>query len=391
MRRGRTPLFEVPYLTPFIAIARAHAEAIAARTYARRTWALEAQRALAIAALRPRPLESTLTELARRLGHWVGMFDAAGALAHEHPAGRVPADRIGELSVRTIELAARGDQAGDSLTAGPDSFALFTLGPTGNLRGTIAVATATLDAEARAVVTSAIAMTGLTLQQNEQLARDRRRLRSELLVTLRRDDPALARTVLGSLPQAPVLVAVAEHGAPADAITQFGDRLRSLSGSRVFDAEAPEGLTICVSNADAGMLDAIAERFGIRLGVSEPAGYDAFSHAHRQAVVALRHGRAGAAHYAATADSSILSALSGDEARLIAEARLAPLRAQEGLIQTLRVWLEHDARFESAARDLGIHRHTLRARVAQASRLLGTDLGTFPARAELWAALLAAG
>jgi purine catabolism regulator len=36
---------------------------------------------------------------------------------------------------------------------------------------------------------------------------------------------------------------------------------------------------------------------------------------------------------------------------------------------------------------LGVHRHTVRARVALAQRLLGVDLGSFPARAELWAAL----
>ncbi|MGB4136473.1 MAG: PucR family transcriptional regulator ligand-binding domain-containing protein, partial [Microbacterium sp.] len=57
------PLFEVPYETPFIAVARAHAEAIAEQAYARRTWALEAQRALAIAALRG--LDAALTELSR--------------------------------------------------------------------------------------------------------------------------------------------------------------------------------------------------------------------------------------------------------------------------------------------------------------------------------------
>ena len=51
------------------------------------------------------------------------------------------------------------------------------------------------------------------------------------------------------------------------------------------------------------------------------------------------------------------------------------------------MWLEHDARLEQAARALGIHRHTLRSRVAEASALLGADLSTFPARAELWAAL----
>ncbi|WP_396654429.1 helix-turn-helix domain-containing protein [Microbacterium sp.] len=38
-----------------------------------------------------------------------------------------------------------------------------------------------------------------------------------------------------------------------------------------------------------------------------------------------------------------------------------------------------------------MHRHTLRSRIAQAAALLGTDLASFPARAELWATLRAAG
>lgn len=62
------PLFEVPLDIPFLAIARAHAGAIAAEAYARRTWALDAQRALAVAALRPRGLEPTLAELLPTFG-----------------------------------------------------------------------------------------------------------------------------------------------------------------------------------------------------------------------------------------------------------------------------------------------------------------------------------
>ena len=85
-RAARMPLFEVPYRTPFIAVARAGAEAIAAQSYARRSWALAAQRAISLAALRPDGLGATLAELARQLDAWVGMFDAAGTLTREHPS-----------------------------------------------------------------------------------------------------------------------------------------------------------------------------------------------------------------------------------------------------------------------------------------------------------------
>lgn len=381
------PLFEVPYDTPFIAVARAHSEAIAAQAYARRTWALETQRALARAALRPRGLESTLSELARRLEQWVGMFDATGVLVHEHPHGRLPAEDVTDLSVRATELITRGGQAGQSLTLGSESFTLFTLGRSGHLRGVIAVGTASLDPEARAVVTSVIAMAGLALEQNDQLERGRRRLRSQVLASLLLDDPTLARHVLGSLPVSPVVVAVADADAPADAIAEWWDRRQAEHGTAVFAASSDEGLTVCVSAGDEDLFDEVATRFGIRLGVSEPEGYGAFSKAHAQAIVALRHNDQGAVRYVDTVASSILTAFATDEARLVAESRLAPIRPHAELEYSLRVWLEHDARYESAAAALGVHRHTLRSRITQAAGLLNLDLSSFPARAELWAAL----
>ncbi|WP_243229843.1 PucR family transcriptional regulator [Microbacterium sp. CIAB417] len=381
------PLFEVPYETPFIAVARAHSEAIAAQAYARRTWALDAQRALAIAALRPRGLFATLAELARRLERWVGMFDAAGVLVHEHPQGGLAPEDAAALASRAADLLARGGQAGQSLTLGTASYTLFTLGRGGHLRGVIAIATASLDAEARAVVTSVIAMAGLALEQNEQLARSRRRLRSQVLASLMLDDPTLARRVLGSFPHAPMLVAIADADAPLEAVEEFWERHRSDGATGVFTAESDDGFVMCVAEEDGALFDEISARFGIRIGVSEPEHYARFSHAHAQAAAALRRGRSGVVRFADTVSDSILTAFATDEARLIAESRLAPLRAHPDLEQSLRVWLEHDARIEQAASALGIHRHTLRARIVQASGLLGRDLSSFPARAELWAAL----
>lgn len=390
------PLFEVPYGTPFIAVARAHSEAIAAQTYARRTWALDTQRALAIAALRPRGLESTLSELARRLDHWVGMFDATGLLAHEHPHQSLSAEDAAVLAARSTDLITRGGHASQALTIGMRSFTLFTLGGAGHLRGVITIATTQLDAEARAVVTSVIAMAGLALEQNDRLEKVLHRLHSQVLASLLLDDPTLARQVLGAVPAEPVVIGVASADAPADALTDWWDRQRTERGLAVFSASSDAGLTVCVSAADQQLFDEVADRFDLRLGLSEPEEYAAFSHAHEQAVAALTQGgssvgQSGAVRYADIVATSVLSALATDEARLVAASRLAPLRSHDGLEHTLRIWLEHDARFETAAAALGIHRHTLRSRVTQAALLLDTDLSTFPARAELWAALQTAG
>lgn len=385
------PLFEVPYDIPFLAIARAHAEAIAAQAYARRTWALEAQRALAIAALRPRGLEASLSELSRRLGCWVGMFDASGAVAYEHPS---PLPHSDEIVAGVADLLARGGSASRTIEHADTAYTLFTLGRTGHLRGVIAVAAAALDAETRAVVTSVIAMAGLSLEQSEQISRARRRLHTQLLASLREDDPALARKVLGALPAGPVVVALTD--APrASAVLDWWDRRRADAGTASFVAEGPDGLVMCVPATESGAFDLLAGQLDIRLGISEPWDYSGFSHACAQALTALRRGSAGAMRYA-TSRGGVLDALATDEARLIALSRLAPVRDHDTahgtqLERTLAVWLEHDTRADPAATALGIHRHTLRARIAQIAGLLDADLGSFPVRAEIWAALRTAG
>ncbi|MEV7632105.1 PucR family transcriptional regulator ligand-binding domain-containing protein [Microbacterium sp. NPDC089318] len=387
-------LFDVPYDIPFLAIARAHAEAMATHAYARRTWALEVQRALAVAALRPRGLEATLAELARRLGCWVGLFDSSGATAQEHPEPLAAgADTVTDA---VADLLARGTTASRSLSAGERTVTLFTFGRTGQLKGVIGVDLSPIDAEARAVVTTAIAMAGLSLEQSEQLARGRRRMHTQLLASLRDDDPALARRTLGALPPAPMLVATAD-AAPVDAVVGWFERQRAVGGTVSFVAEDADGLTICLGASSRGLLDQVAERFGIRIGVSGPAEYGAFSHAHAQAMTAMqRSGRDGVIEYHDVESGGVLDALVSGETRTLARTRLASLRAHDSttgaeLERTLRVWLEHDAHGEQTAAALGIHRHTLRTRIAQAAALLGADLTSFPARAELWATLRAAG
>lgn len=386
------PLFEVPYRIPFIAVARAHSEAIAAQAYARRSWALDTQRALALAALRPRGLDATLAELGRRLDAWTGMYDATGALQFAHPRDGLAPDALAQLGEHVVEVLTRGLEAGQALSIDEQTFMLFTVGRGGHLRGVIALGIDALDPEARTVVTSVIAMAGLALEQSEQLARSRRRLHTQLLGSLQGDDPSLARRVLGSIPPAPVVVAVAAD-TPAGPLVDWWERRRSDHGTASFVAETDDGIVICVSAGDDALLDEVAMRFGVRIGISDPESYDAFSRALAQALAALRQqGGAGAVRYADTVGSSILSALATDEARLVAESRLAPLRARDAatggeLERSLRTWLEHDAKAEPAAAALGVHRHTLRSRIAQAGALLNVDLASFPARAEVWALL----
>jgi PucR family transcriptional regulator, purine catabolism regulatory protein len=390
------PLFAVPYRTPFIAVARANAEAIAAEAYARRSWALAAQRAIAIAALRPDGLTATLAELAHQLGTWVGLFDAAGALWHEHPAGSLEDGTAAALSGEVAGVLRRGASAGSSLRLDGTAFTLQTLGRRAHLRGVIAIAAGELDQESRGVVTAVVALAGLALEQQEGVGRARALLRAGVLQTLRSDDPTLARRVArdmwGGLPPAPIAVAVTDASARRDAVGEWLELRADDDGRALFFGRADDGMVLVLPAESDGIVDELADRFGARVGVSRPAAYDGFSQALRQAEVALRRGVSAVARFADVATSGVLSALETDAGRALAHSAIAPLlrHDQENgteLVATLRAWLEHDARFDAAGAFLGVHRHTVRARVAQAQQLLGVDLGSFAARAELWAAL----
>lgn len=397
-RHARMPLFEVPYRTPFIALARANAEAVAAQAYGRRTWALSAQRAISLAALRPDGLGATVAELARQLGAWTGLFDAAGALVREHPSAGLGEDIRSELTRTVGAVLRRGARAGSSVDLAGERFTLQTLGRGGHLRGVIAIAGGELDLEGRGVVTSVIAMAGLALEQNVGLSRAREALRAGLVHSLLTDDPALARRVArelwGALPPAPIVVAVAQV-APARG-DAAADWLEVRTSDRaIFHGRGPEGLVIAVPASEQGLLDEFAGLFDAAVGVSRPAAYSAFADAHAAAVAARSRGRAGhVAHFDDIAGDGVLAQLSEPRARAVAVAHLAPLRAHDDahgtdLVATARAWLEHDARIDQTALVLGIHRHTVRARIAHAQALLGVDLSTFGARAELWAALVA--
>jgi len=184
--------------------------------------------------------------------------------------------------------------------------------------------------------------------------------------------------------------------APGDAVTEWLELRADERRGTVFFGRDEDALTLMVAQGAASVLDDLARRFGARVGVSEPVPYAAVGRGVDQARAALKRGTDAVSHFADITGTGVLSALDTADGRALALALLAPLVAHDAsssaaLVKTVRVWLEHDARFDVAAEVLGVHRHTVRARVALAEQLLGMDLGSFPARAEVWAALQSQG
>ena len=147
----------------------------------------------------------------------------------------------------------------------------------------------------------------------------------------------------------------------------------------LFFGRGDDGLVIVVSAGDRGVIDEVAERFEVRLGVSDPSSYDGFAGGRRSGARRARPRHGPVTDFSDVARSGVLSALSG-EARALAAAELAPLTehdAEHGthLVETVRAWLDNDCSHEATARALGVHRHTVRTRLALVERELGRDLG----------------
>lgn len=414
------PLFEVPYRTPFIAVARAASDMVAEERFARRSWSLGAQRAIAIAALRPDGLSASLEELSQQLGHWVALFNANGALDRVFPAGALAAASdptaespatgataggadalVDTVRREATRLLRRGQRASSTITAGGETLTLQTLGRREQLRGVLALGgSSELDQAGNEVVTAVIALAGLALEQNHSLDRARGQIRAAVLRALRHGELELATSVSdglwGELPTEPVRCAVVEtRGGQLDAVTEHLEALVAEHPGTLFFAVDDGRLVLCLGDDGLPLLTELCTAYAVRAGLSEPGAYADLDRSRLQAEHALARagGGVGVSEFGEIARDGVLSYLGTTDAGAIGRAVLQPLSEHDAaqhsdLLGTLRLWLEQNGQLDATAQLLGVHRHTVRARIAQIEKLLGRDLSGFHERAELWAALL---
>jgi purine catabolism regulator len=338
------------------------------------------------------------------------LFDATGGLDRVFPrdafarasaAGR-PSDAVQREAALLLR---RGQRASTTIVDAGETVTLQTLGRRGRLRGILALGgTTELDQASQEVVTSVVALAGLSLEQNSALGRARGQLRSGLLRALLGGNIDLVQGVSGELwgplPAAPVRIAAVDSR--RDGLLDLTELLElrvEAQPGQLFFARHGDVVVLCVDKTAGSLLTELSAAFDLHIGVSDPSEYSALPHALAQAEQALersREGRAGVVEFEVISRPGVLAFLARTDAREVGRAALEPLvrhdteRGTE-LLASVRAWLEHSGQFGPAAEVLGVHRHTLRARITQAEQVLGRDLATFPARADIWAALLAAG
>ncbi|HEY5978714.1 MAG TPA: PucR family transcriptional regulator [Microlunatus sp.] len=399
------PLLEVPYRTPFLALARRIADARAAQDHARDLWALDAQRALSLAALSAERIAGVLAELSRRLAAGVLLLDARGEVLSEH--GRTGFEEAEVAAVQTearrllhrrlrsgaaLDLTGRGADRGRVVT-------MQTLGRRDELRGVLAVALPERpDTSATAVITSAVALAEFAVEDAARREESTLAMNAQLFQLALVGHLDAVRDVLAAagrqLPEAPLRLLLTRLPGASDAgELEHALSVRTAQSQHWVLATRWQGLFAAV--VGTGIARAAADVIAARqtpMVMSRPVGWaDLVTVLHE-----TRDALDSAAPDAGVIEletSAILGLLSRADIEVLARERLNPLlAAPDGadLRRVLETWLRHNAGWDPAARELGMHRHTLKAQVRRAGSLVRLDLDTFEAKAELWAMLIAA-
>lgn len=390
------PLIEIGGRAPFIGIIRFVADLIAADRAAREAWLLDAQRQVARAAVRDDGLREILGVLSRLLDTWVALYDAAGVRIDLPGLPATPSDREAAVGTEVHRLLERATAASLQLPA-PDGALLQTIGRSARLRGVLAVgARDAFDPAEKDLVATVVALASVALEQQRQLQAALRGVRTGVLDMLLdgRGETAhrVAATALGGLPVAPLSVAVIRAGASAPGVLDDLDVV-ATDPRRIFFAERADDVIALVETESVEVVRALVSRRRLRAGVCDHlAETDLAVDLHRAALAAREADPAELRSYAEVASRGLVGALRERGGPLVARSLLQPLDAladdeRDRLLVSAREWLDANGAWDPAARGLGIHRHTLKARIAHLERVLRLDLSSFAARAELWAAL----
>ncbi|QHC75113.1 PucR family transcriptional regulator [Rathayibacter sp. VKM Ac-2805] len=383
-------LIEVPYATPFIAVSRFIADRHAAESRRRIEWALQAQEAVSKAVLSSGGLRAAVATAAEALQGDVAVLDSEGLVVH----GAAPHS----LRERARVLLKHGTRARDEGRDDSGHWVVNTLGRTGALVGATVIGRPGPQGTAdRSVETLLTALTELSLEHAEDQRLGFRSIAPHLLRLLLDGRIDSVGEALGhysiALPRTPVVVfALPLDGVPS-ALRDSLERMSASPGVRLFAVQSDDGLLVLT---DQRSRRTVADRITedrVSAGIATADRWADLADATKQSRAALNGARAGEIRsFDDLRRGSVLGLLAENRVAELARLRTAALlRSDDGpaLLREAAVWLRHDASWERAARDLNLHRHTLKQRMTALGQELGLPVDEFRGRAELWALLVA--
>ncbi len=400
------PLFEVPLPTPFAAIVKRVAARIAELRYDEVLRASRAQPRMT-RALITAGAQAIVRELAAALGATVLVLDRSGAVVRSQPRA-LDSERLRAVRAALAVSATSGvhtDSTGMSIT-----YQRIGIGrrPHGDL---VVLRDEPLGHIDQILLGHANSLLALDYEKPARLGVAQQRLNSHALGLLLGAEvdtaPAWAQLAQAADAQGHIRVLVAECDSDAAAATMHEAIAEVVTGAGYppFLYLAEGRVVSVLPGASAAFVPRLhSETRGrvrkfVRLGMSGPHRVHALAEAVSSARLAATMAERGGAptEFAALTGRSLLSI---DATREVLDAMgrtvLAPIVDYDAvhgteLLTSLRAFLEANGQWESAAAATGVHRHTLRKRIATSANLLDCDLDSARVRAELLLALLARG
>ncbi|MFI6740530.1 PucR family transcriptional regulator [Nonomuraea sp. NPDC050451] len=380
------PVLEI--LTPFIAVTEAVARWHADERVRGERRVVAAQEAMARAAL----LSGTsgiLRALAEHTGGESLLLDPQGKPRAATPAGERP------WHARALEMAEGAARlSAGVLDDGIQAVQVQSLGFSGPPTGWLAMCTASpLEWHARMLANQAACLLAMELLGVRAGRAKEHAQRGALLAAVL--DGGLSPRQLGELcPVAapPYEVVVTAAPVPPEAAIEALEEVAADAAEPALVCARPEGTVFVLPERMPRWGAELCARLGVPGGGCRAPGLDELPPAVRHAATLAARG-AGYLHVDDLETTALLrDAFVPDAAHRFAAAALRPLREYEArhggdLVDSLRAYLEAGSNLETAARRLGVHRNTLRRRLAVAERVSGRPLTDPGHRLQLWLAL----
>jgi len=388
------PLIEVPYRTPFIALVRWAADLIARAERERDDWSLSAQRAISLAAVGQHGLAGVLAVLATQLGCRVAIFEPDGAFNAVLSPSSFTQSELSRLSSEAARLFRTQRRSADSTILDGHRVTVQTLGPGGRLSGVLTLVGATIDdSAAKAVLISAIALIEISFEESRMRRGSLMPLHGELFSLLVNSQSEIVLRVLPTLPRTDLRLVLCNRERQSQQFIDAMEHRTPPAGTRFFLAPYANQFVALVASAEWQALKKLLAEHDVTAGVSAVADITRLTTMLAQARHALARSLSaggGVTEFTEMSDSAFLEIVSGQPMIDLARARLAVLLDDAHgceLLEDTFVWLAHRGGWDSAAKQLGIHRHSLKLRVETVAQSLSMSLDSFSDRAQLWSML----
>lgn len=381
------PVLEVPPQTPFIAISRVVIDALRADELRSVQRVVDQQEVLARATLRA-GIPGVVDALAGCLSATVVVVDNDGIVL----AGAGPdQERLADLLARADRSVRR--QAASVLVDGTAYVTVQALRAAQPVRGHLAVRTETpMTGSDRLVVAHAVSLVSIAVEKPARVVDAEQLFRAAVTREMLCGSGAVDDSVLrhfGFEPNSEVVVVLCAGAGPV-LVAQQRIANSLATAAYLLSAIGDDIVFVVPAAGSRRRVDAVRtvldpDTLG---GVSAPVRLGDTSVGLEQARIAAQSGPGLTWFADLTGFGVLLGGRSAAELRVLA-APLEPLAHDRELIDTLAAFLQHNGQVESAAAELGVHRHTLRNRLRRIMGLLDDDLESADSRTQLWLAVKA--